>query len=77
MPMAVSPKPSRISPMNAGVTSGGRHKIPPLSPHKKLDRVVDSDVTITANSRNYVSKLCRLHEHLDNEHVNYIIKYMY
>lgn len=53
MPMAISPKPSAISPLHSGVNSGGQHKIPPLSPHKKLDRVVDSDVTITANSRNY------------------------
>lgn len=74
MPMAISPKPNSISPMRAGVNSGGQHKIPPLSPHRKLDRVVDSDVTITANGRSYVSKLCRLHEHLlDDKHGNYII----
>ncbi|XP_023721556.2 uncharacterized protein LOC111872178 isoform X2 [Cryptotermes secundus] len=53
MPMAISPKPNSTSPMRAGVNSGGRHKIPPLSPHRKLDRVVDSDVTITFNSRSY------------------------
>jgi hypothetical protein len=59
--------------MHAGVNSGGRHKIPPLSPHKKLDRVVDSGVAITAKNRSYVSKLCRLHEHLLDDNNNIII----
>jgi hypothetical protein len=56
IPVAVSPMPRGLSPVVAGVDSGGRHKIPPLSPHKKKDRVVDSGFRNTANDRNEVSK---------------------
>lgn len=38
--------------MRVGVDSGGRHKIPPLSPHKQKDWVVDSGFSNTADGRN-------------------------
>jgi hypothetical protein len=56
IPVAVSPMPRGLSPMRVGVDSGGRHKIPPLSPHKQKDWVVDSGFSNTADGRNDVSK---------------------
>jgi hypothetical protein len=45
--------------MHVGVDSSGRHKIPPLSPQKQKDRVVDSGFSIAAKGKNDVSKQCR------------------
>jgi hypothetical protein len=55
-PNAVSPLPRGISPLPVGVNSGGRHKIPPLSPHRRRDWVADSGFRITADGKNDVSK---------------------
>jgi hypothetical protein len=59
IPVAVPSMSRGLSPVNVGVDSSGRLKIPPLSPQKQKDRVVDSGFSIAAKGRNDVSKQCR------------------